>query len=303
VHLQPAPADALPVTDARPIAGSELRPPPSPGARNAAPIRVALVSELPEVASVAGSALARDSGLYVYPAELATLDRPDVLVILGSSQSGASVWFCGPSPNESSLLASALLPFSLPLGREPDGATGAAVEAALPCSTLHAGRARMAAVYVRLPAGAPPASLAAVLTDGVAAYLETAEARIRDSRARTQVVWPAFGPITSHYGPDHALGVDIGQWEGDVVAAAAGIVTFAGGDPCCSYGLYVTIESAGGLTTLYGHLESLYVREGDTVTAGQPLGPVGTTGHSTGVHLHFEVIRDGLRVNPLSILP
>jgi murein DD-endopeptidase MepM/ murein hydrolase activator NlpD len=178
------------------------------------------------------------------------------------------------------------------------------VGTALPCSTLHAGRARLAAVYVRLPVGyIEESQLAQVVSQGVKAYLGEAEARIRQNRGRTQVVWPAFGPITSHYGPDHALGIDIGQWEGDVVAAADGIVTYAGGDPCCSYGLHVLIESPGSLSTLYGHLAALYVQSGDTVTAGQPLGPVGTTGHSSGVHLHFEVIKDGVRVNPLSVLP
>ncbi len=162
----------------------------------------------------------------------------------------------------------------------------------------------MAALDLRLPAGeVSPESLVPLITAGVRSYLSEGEDRIRQQRNSNLIVWPAYGPITSHYGPDHPLGIDIGQSTGDVVAATSGEVSFAGGDPCCSYGLYVVIESPHGITTLYGHLSRIYVKEGETVSAGQPLGPVGTTGHSTGVHLHFETLVDGERVNPLSVLP
>jgi murein DD-endopeptidase MepM/ murein hydrolase activator NlpD len=250
------------------------------------------------------AALGSNRGLQVYEADLASLDRPDVLLILDDSSVGASVWYCGPAPNESSVLASALLPYAAGLGQEPDDSIGSAVDDSLSCSTLHAGRARMAAVNLRLPIGdVPPEQLAQLLTQGVTGYLDQAEARIRQRRGSNEVAWPAHGPLTSHYGPDHTLGIDIGQSDGDIVAATDGVVTFAGGDACCSYGLYVIIESDGGVTTLYGHLDKIYVHEGDNVRAGQPLGPVGNTGHSTGVHLHFETLVDGERVNPLSLLP
>jgi murein DD-endopeptidase MepM/ murein hydrolase activator NlpD len=111
------------------------------------------------------------------------------------------------------------------------------------------------------------------------------------------------GPITSYFGPDHPLGIDVGQSEGALVAATDGVVLFAGGDPCCSYGLYAVVGSPEGIITLYAHLESISVTQGQRVRQGQPLGVVGCTGHCFGTHLHFEVIEDGMRRDPLSYLP
>jgi murein DD-endopeptidase MepM/ murein hydrolase activator NlpD len=80
-------------------------------------------------------------------------------------------------------------------------------------------------------------------------------------------------------------------------------VVFAGGNACCSYGLYVVVVSPGGIETLYAHLDSISVSAGEYVGQGQVLGAVGSTGYSTGRHLHFEVIDNGVRVDPLSYLP
>jgi murein DD-endopeptidase MepM/ murein hydrolase activator NlpD len=121
-------------------------------------------------------------------------------------------------------------------------------------------------------------------------------------------IWPVNTKIriTSYFGPSHPLGIDIGLG-GDpgtpVMAVLPGKVTFAGGDPCCSYGYYVIIDHGNGLKTLYGHLRSISVSLGQQVDQGTVLGPSGTTGYSTGVHLHFEVQKDGTRVNPLGYLP
>ena len=82
----------------------------------------------------------------------------------------------------------------------------------------------------------------------------------------------------------------------------AGTVVFAGGNPCCSYGLYVVIDSPDGVRTLYGHLSTLAVRRGQKVKQGQTW-QVGNTGTSTGTHLHFEVIDRGARQDPLRYLP
>ena len=87
------------------------------------------------------------------------------------------------------------------------------------------------------------------------------------------------------------------------MAATDGVVLFAGGNPCCSYGLYAVVESPGGIITVYGHLESIIVTQGQRVRQGQPLGDVGCTGSCFGTHLHFEVIEDGVRRNPLTYLP
>ena len=107
-------------------------------------------------------------------------------------------------------------------------------------------------------------------------------------------------------GPAHPLGIDIDLYanpNAPVAAAAAGTVTFAGGNPCCSYGYYVVIDHGNGFQTLYGHLSSLSVSTGQKVVQGQVLGLGGRTGYATGNHLHFEVYLNGSVVNPLPYLP
>jgi murein DD-endopeptidase MepM/ murein hydrolase activator NlpD len=120
-------------------------------------------------------------------------------------------------------------------------------------------------------------------------------------------LWPITGPISSYFGPSHPLGIDIdlyGRAGAPIVAARAGVVTFAGGNPCCSYGYYVEIDHGDGFRTLYAHLNAPPpVRIGQRVGQGQVVGYAGTTGYSTGVHLHFEVRRNGVPVNPLAFLP
>jgi len=119
-------------------------------------------------------------------------------------------------------------------------------------------------------------------------------------------IWPVAGrSITTHFGPGHP-GIDVDQYrtEGSpVVAAAAGKVTFAGGNRCCSYGLYVTVEHRDGSSTLYAHLNALSVNEGQEVAQGQTLGASGNTGRSTGAHLHFELHMSGTPVDPRPHLP
>ena len=67
-----------------------------------------------------------------------------------------------------------------------------------------------------------------------------------------------------------------------------------------SYGNYVVISHGSGNTTLYAHMSSRKVEAGQSVTQGAVIGLTGSTGHSTGPHLHFEVTENGVRVNPLS---
>ena len=104
----------------------------------------------------------------------------------------------------------------------------------------------------------------------------------------------------------HPLGIDIDLFNNPyapIGAATSGTVTFAGGDPCCSYGLHVIIVSPDGIETLYAHLSSIDVSAGQQVAQGEILGNAGCTGFCTGNHLHFEVIDNGVRVNPLDYLP
>jgi murein DD-endopeptidase MepM/ murein hydrolase activator NlpD len=111
---------------------------------------------------------------------------------------------------------------------------------------------------------------------------------------------PAQGTVTSDYGPrwgtEHE-GIDIGAASGSPVRAAAdGVVKRAnwyGG-----YGNAVIIDHGNGVQTLYGHNSSLDVQPGQRVSAGQVIAKVGSTGDSTGPHLHFEVEVDGKKVDP-----
>jgi murein DD-endopeptidase MepM/ murein hydrolase activator NlpD len=80
-------------------------------------------------------------------------------------------------------------------------------------------------------------------------------------------------------------------------------VVFAGGDPCCQYGYYVDIQHADGYLTRYGHLSRILVSLGQTVGQGDVIGASGSTGYSTGPHVHFELRRNGNVLNPLNFLP
>lgn len=118
-------------------------------------------------------------------------------------------------------------------------------------------------------------------------------------------IWPVRGRLTSGFGPRWGSvhpGIDIGAPAGTtVVAARAGRVIEAGWDG--GYGLSVVIDHGGGVKSRYGHAFALLVRAGQRVEQGQPIMKVGSTGFSTGPHLHFEIIVNGRQVNPWEYLP
>jgi murein DD-endopeptidase MepM/ murein hydrolase activator NlpD len=96
-------------------------------------------------------------------------------------------------------------------------------------------------------------------------------------------------------------GVDIAAPKGSPIGAfAEGTVVFAGRQG--GYGKTVVIEHADGRQTRYAHAERLMVRAGDVVRAGETIATVGSTGRSTGPHLHFEVSEEGQRIDPLRAL-
>lgn len=118
--------------------------------------------------------------------------------------------------------------------------------------------------------------------------------------------WPVTGTITSPFGwrsnpfggaPEFHQGLDIAAPSGTTVtAAAAGTIIMAqwyGG-----YGNYILIDHGGGYSTGYGHLSAIYVSTGQSVSRGQAIGAVGSTGQSTGPHLHFEIRIAGKPVDP-----
>jgi murein DD-endopeptidase MepM/ murein hydrolase activator NlpD len=114
--------------------------------------------------------------------------------------------------------------------------------------------------------------------------------------------WPTAGQITQGYW-EHHRAIDIGAWKGaPVLAADSGYVVAAGWDDS-GYGRTVVIDHGNGFQTRYAHLQVYYVEVGDSVAKGQQIGEVGSTGNSTGPHLHFEVIQNGVLRNPFGYLP
>lgn len=118
---------------------------------------------------------------------------------------------------------------------------------------------------------------------------------------------PVSGRISSRYGVNESVrdhthkGLDIAASNGTpIVAAAEGTVTYA--QSCGGYGNLVIISHGNGVETYYGHCSKLYVSAGEYVNAGDTIAAVGSTGHSTGNHLHFEVRVDGTQVNPQNYL-
>jgi murein DD-endopeptidase MepM/ murein hydrolase activator NlpD len=119
-----------------------------------------------------------------------------------------------------------------------------------------------------------------------------------------QCRWPIAGRVTSEYGRRwgrlHA-GIDIAAPSGTPIGAAiAGTVIYAGWQS--GYGNVVILSHGGGLSTLYGHQSRLGVSLGQVVGQGQIIGYVGTTGHSTGPHVHFETRYGGVARNPRGCL-
>lgn len=116
-------------------------------------------------------------------------------------------------------------------------------------------------------------------------------------------VWPTSGSINQRFWGGHAA-IDIGAWTGAPVKAAdGGYVALAAGGWNAGYGNHVIIDHGNGFSTLYAHLNSIFVKPGESVAAGQQIGSVGNTGNSTGPHLHFEIRYQGVPRNPLSYLP
>lgn len=106
-------------------------------------------------------------------------------------------------------------------------------------------------------------------------------------------------PFTGHQA--FHRGVDFASEQGsEVIAVASGVVTFSGERP--GYGTMLEVNHGDGYVTRYGHNERNLVEVGQTVTRGQVIATMGSTGRSTGPHVHFEVLRAGMHVDPLSFI-
>ncbi|HYU96624.1 MAG TPA: M23 family metallopeptidase [Sphingomicrobium sp.] len=127
--------------------------------------------------------------------------------------------------------------------------------------------------------------------------------------ASTGMAWPVAGRITSYFGYRYHpilhftrfhAGLDFGaSWGSPIVAAADGQVVGAGW--AGGYGRQVRIAHGGGILTTYSHMSQIAAEPGSFVHQGQLIGYVGSSGLSTGPHLHYEVRRDGQPVNPLGV--
>lgn len=119
---------------------------------------------------------------------------------------------------------------------------------------------------------------------------------------KTRLLWPTSSHvITQYYGWRHT-GVDIdGDYASPIYAAEDGVVEKAGWNSG-GYGLMILLDHAGGLVTRYAHTSKMFIKAGDTVHKGEVIAMVGTTGRSTGTHLHFEVYTNGKRTNPLAYI-
>ncbi len=115
-------------------------------------------------------------------------------------------------------------------------------------------------------------------------------------------VWPAAGRITQSYSFYHKA-IDIANGSGGpILAADSGVVTQAGWLDGFGYGNRIIIDHGNGNQTLYAHLSAIQVRAGQRINRGDVVGQMGSTGRSTGTHLHFEIRQGGVLLNPLSSL-
>ena len=144
--------------------------------------------------------------------------------------------------------------------------------------------------------------------NGRSEWIDAANAE-RPAPVQSGLVMPANGPITSYFGYRYHpilhftrfhAGVDIGAgWGSPIVAAADGQVAGAGW--AGGYGRQVQIAHGGGIVSTYSHMSDIVAQPGSYVRRGQVIGYVGSSGLSTGPHLHFEVKQSGQPVNPLGV--
>jgi murein DD-endopeptidase MepM/ murein hydrolase activator NlpD len=202
--------------------------------------------------------------------------------------------------------------------RQELNALSSRVEAVEDTSRKLAEKSGVVSANVTLPGtGGPAVPLDA---DGLAALEDKMNLLERNMRAYesllrergyTPSIWPVVGKLESGFGGrrnpfggssyEFHSGQDIDAATGDpVVAGASGKVIFVGWQS--GYGQLVAIDHGGGLTTRYGHLSQTNVAQGQTVERSQLIGRVGSTGRSTGPHLHYEIRINDQPVNPLQYL-
>lgn len=157
---------------------------------------------------------------------------------------------------------------------------------------------------ITVPNARPPAPASAPAYAGRPVYDTSAYGIIPQTAVAVQgtgrFMWPFSGPITQRFSAYHPA-IDIGGRTGDILAADEGLVVRAGWWQG-GYGNAVQIDHGNGYVSTYAHMSSIAVSAGQTVSKGQKLGVVGSTGRSTGPHLHFTIQFEGRFLDPLSQL-
>lgn len=147
--------------------------------------------------------------------------------------------------------------------------------------------------------------------DEIGKFYEAYLNKMIDYVAFTPIGYPHFGAITSGYGHrenpfsgqniETHKGLDIKGKQGELVkSTASGKVTYAGRRG--GYGNCIVINHGNGFETYYGHLSRILISQGEQVKAGENIGKIGSTGRSTGPHLHYEIHKNGKIINPRSFL-
>ena len=146
-----------------------------------------------------------------------------------------------------------------------------------------------------------------ITASNTSAYQKIAKTVVAGNSVKTNIgvslIQPVAGTISSRFGSrsrDNHKGLDVAAPKGTAIkAAASGTVIFSGsGAPYSGYGNVVVIKSSSSVSIIYGHCSALYVRAGENVVQGQVIAAVGSTGISTGNHLHFEIRYNGSAVDP-----
>ncbi len=171
-----------------------------------------------------------------------------------------------------------------------------------------------------IPGAVPPPTTAPVLIDDgldpvsgpvpAAADLDTpAPAPAPEPVASVGFIWPYYSSLTTYFGEpggaSYHKGIDLdgfGNWGAPIASVASGTVVLAAWDDW-GLGYHVIVDHGNGFRTTYAHLSEVWVVQGQWMNQGDAVGALGSTGYSTGPHLHFELWSGGIPVDPLAYLP
>jgi murein DD-endopeptidase MepM/ murein hydrolase activator NlpD len=171
-----------------------------------------------------------------------------------------------------------------------------------PLNNLAGGNNLLPGTKIVVPGGVKPFVAPAVSVSGDDSSGGAYSGPAVDASASGQFQWPAYGMLSQGFWWGHRA-LDIASAVGVPIAAAdGGYVSYAGWD-ATGYGYMLLIDHGNGFQTLYAHLSQYYVDPGQAVARGQVIAAMGSTGNSTGPHLHFEIRYGGVPQNPLFYLP